>query len=284
MKATPVNDFYNTNVKIREDGRVMHEMHLWQVKPAAEAKYPYDYCKEVVDDPARSGVAPARRRRLPAGEGVTKRHVMAPAPTMTVHRYCSNAAAIRSRVNGMSLIRVPSACATALPIAAAVGPNVHSPMPSVGRSGAWMISVLDLRHLGEAQDRIALPVERRDPVALHAHLLLQRHAGRLHDAALELVARTIRIDHQARIGGAPDAAQPHLLIDLHLHRDRGIGGMVLVPRPAQTQARARCPPARAPTNCSAPRRSRSAAAHADRTASTAGTPPDRRRRAPPVHP
>lgn len=48
MKATPVNDMYNTNVKVREDGRVMHEMHLWQVKQASESKYPYDYCKEVV--------------------------------------------------------------------------------------------------------------------------------------------------------------------------------------------------------------------------------------------
>ena len=36
MKATPVNDMYNTDVKIREDGRVMHEMHLWQVKTVAE--------------------------------------------------------------------------------------------------------------------------------------------------------------------------------------------------------------------------------------------------------
>ena len=35
MKATPVNDMYNTDVKIREDGRVMHVMHLWQVKPVA---------------------------------------------------------------------------------------------------------------------------------------------------------------------------------------------------------------------------------------------------------
>ena len=40
MKETPVNDFYNNNVKIREDGRVMHEMYLWQVKPPSEAKYP----------------------------------------------------------------------------------------------------------------------------------------------------------------------------------------------------------------------------------------------------
>jgi branched-chain amino acid transport system substrate-binding protein len=44
MKATPVNDFYNTNVKIREDGRVMHKMYLWQVKPVSEAKSKYDFC------------------------------------------------------------------------------------------------------------------------------------------------------------------------------------------------------------------------------------------------
>ena len=51
MKATPVNDMYNTNVKIREDGRVMHVMHLWQVESPSEAKYPYDYCKELVTIP-----------------------------------------------------------------------------------------------------------------------------------------------------------------------------------------------------------------------------------------
>jgi branched-chain amino acid transport system substrate-binding protein len=45
MKATPVNDFYNTNVEIRQDGRVMHQMYLWQVKTPQEAKGPHDYCK-----------------------------------------------------------------------------------------------------------------------------------------------------------------------------------------------------------------------------------------------
>jgi branched-chain amino acid transport system substrate-binding protein len=62
MKATPVNDFYNTDVKIREDGRVMHVMHLWQVKTPAESKYPYDYCKELVT------IAPAGAWR-PLSEG-----------------------------------------------------------------------------------------------------------------------------------------------------------------------------------------------------------------------
>jgi branched-chain amino acid transport system substrate-binding protein len=47
MKATPVNDFYNKDVKIREDGRVMHEMYLWQVKPVAASKSKYDFCERL---------------------------------------------------------------------------------------------------------------------------------------------------------------------------------------------------------------------------------------------
>jgi branched-chain amino acid transport system substrate-binding protein len=51
MKATPVNDFYNKDVKIREDGRVMHQMYLWQVKPVAEAKSKYDFCQHLATIP-----------------------------------------------------------------------------------------------------------------------------------------------------------------------------------------------------------------------------------------
>ena len=47
MKELPVNDFYNDNVKVREDGRVMHVMYLWQVKPVAEAKYQHDFCNKL---------------------------------------------------------------------------------------------------------------------------------------------------------------------------------------------------------------------------------------------
>jgi len=45
MKATPVNDMYNDNVHIREDGRTLHVMYLWQVKPEAESRYRYDFNK-----------------------------------------------------------------------------------------------------------------------------------------------------------------------------------------------------------------------------------------------
>ena len=47
MKEMPLNDFYNDNVKVRQDGRVMHKMYLWQVKSAAESKSQFDLCKNL---------------------------------------------------------------------------------------------------------------------------------------------------------------------------------------------------------------------------------------------
>jgi branched-chain amino acid transport system substrate-binding protein len=42
MRDLPVDDFYNKNVKLREDGRVLHDMYLVQVKPPRESKYRFD--------------------------------------------------------------------------------------------------------------------------------------------------------------------------------------------------------------------------------------------------
>lgn len=47
MKELPVNDFYNNKLKIRDDGRVVHALYLWQVKPVSEAKYKYDVCTKL---------------------------------------------------------------------------------------------------------------------------------------------------------------------------------------------------------------------------------------------
>lgn len=47
MKEMPVNDFYDKNVKVREDGRVLQVNYLWQVKPPSEAKYKFDFCKQL---------------------------------------------------------------------------------------------------------------------------------------------------------------------------------------------------------------------------------------------
>lgn len=43
MKSTPINDMFAKNGRIREDGRMVHDMYLFQVKKQAESKYPWDY-------------------------------------------------------------------------------------------------------------------------------------------------------------------------------------------------------------------------------------------------
>ena len=45
MKKEPVNDFFAKHGKIRQDGRMVHDMYLMQVKTPAESKYPWDYYK-----------------------------------------------------------------------------------------------------------------------------------------------------------------------------------------------------------------------------------------------
>jgi branched-chain amino acid transport system substrate-binding protein len=45
MKKTPVNDFFAKEGLIRDDGRMIHDMYLMQVKTPAESKYPWDYYK-----------------------------------------------------------------------------------------------------------------------------------------------------------------------------------------------------------------------------------------------
>ncbi|MBC7956089.1 MAG: ABC transporter substrate-binding protein [Cytophagales bacterium] len=45
MKSTPINDMFAKNGRIREDGRMVHDMYLFQVKTPAESKNPWDYYK-----------------------------------------------------------------------------------------------------------------------------------------------------------------------------------------------------------------------------------------------
>jgi branched-chain amino acid transport system substrate-binding protein len=45
MKETPINDFFAKNGKIREDGRMVHDMYLAQVKSPDESKGDYDFYK-----------------------------------------------------------------------------------------------------------------------------------------------------------------------------------------------------------------------------------------------
>jgi branched-chain amino acid transport system substrate-binding protein len=52
MKSMKYNDFYHHNATVRADGRMMHDMYLFQVKSPKESSTPWDYYKTVAKVPA----------------------------------------------------------------------------------------------------------------------------------------------------------------------------------------------------------------------------------------
>ncbi len=63
MKKTPVNDFFAKNGKIRDDGRMVHDMYLLQVKKPAESKTPWDYYNVKATIPAAEAFQPLSASR-----------------------------------------------------------------------------------------------------------------------------------------------------------------------------------------------------------------------------
>ena len=55
MKATAVNDFMTKNGKIREDGSLVRDMYLFEVKKPSESKGPWDYYKQIAVIPGEEG-------------------------------------------------------------------------------------------------------------------------------------------------------------------------------------------------------------------------------------
>jgi branched-chain amino acid transport system substrate-binding protein len=51
MRATPINDFFAKNGKIRIDGRMVHEMYLFEVKKPQESKGEWDLYKLIASVP-----------------------------------------------------------------------------------------------------------------------------------------------------------------------------------------------------------------------------------------
>ena len=51
LKTIKINDMFTKNGVIREDGRMVHDMYLMQVKAKAESKYPWDYYKVIATIP-----------------------------------------------------------------------------------------------------------------------------------------------------------------------------------------------------------------------------------------
>jgi len=65
MRKLPINDFMTKNGHLREDGRVLRDMYLFQVKSPAESKYQFDYFKLLATIPADQAFRPLSESECP---------------------------------------------------------------------------------------------------------------------------------------------------------------------------------------------------------------------------
>lgn len=65
MKATPIHDFFAKDGHIREDGRMVHEMHLFELKKPEESKAPWDLYKLLATVPGDQAFRPLDKGGCP---------------------------------------------------------------------------------------------------------------------------------------------------------------------------------------------------------------------------
>jgi branched-chain amino acid transport system substrate-binding protein len=65
MRATPVEDMFSRHGYIREDGRMVHDMLLVQIKTPAESKAPWDFYKVLKVIPGNDAVRPLAESECP---------------------------------------------------------------------------------------------------------------------------------------------------------------------------------------------------------------------------
>ena len=65
MKKMNVDDVFLRNGKLRDDGRMIHDMYLMQVKKQSESKYPWDYYSLKATIPAAEAFQPMSASRCP---------------------------------------------------------------------------------------------------------------------------------------------------------------------------------------------------------------------------
>jgi branched-chain amino acid transport system substrate-binding protein len=65
MKATPINDFFAHDGRIREDGRMVHDMYLFEVKKPSESEEAWDDYKLIATIPAEEAFQPLSQSTCP---------------------------------------------------------------------------------------------------------------------------------------------------------------------------------------------------------------------------
>jgi branched-chain amino acid transport system substrate-binding protein len=61
MRELPISDMFTQKGYIRIDGRMIHDMYLWEIKSPAESKYPWDYLKLVKTIPGEQAFMPIEK-------------------------------------------------------------------------------------------------------------------------------------------------------------------------------------------------------------------------------
>ena len=65
MRSAPINDFFVKDGKIREDGRMVHAMYLYEVKKPSESQRAWDYYKPVATIPPEQAFQPLSESKCP---------------------------------------------------------------------------------------------------------------------------------------------------------------------------------------------------------------------------
>lgn len=65
MREMPVNDFFAKNGRVREDGRFVHDMYVYEVKKPSESKYEWDYYKLRAVVPGEEAFRPLSESKCP---------------------------------------------------------------------------------------------------------------------------------------------------------------------------------------------------------------------------
>ena len=67
LKELPVDDAFAQG-KVQENGRMVHDLYLFEVKKPSESKKPWDYYKQLAVDSRRQGILLGQGKRLSADE------------------------------------------------------------------------------------------------------------------------------------------------------------------------------------------------------------------------
>jgi branched-chain amino acid transport system substrate-binding protein len=65
LRSNPQSDMFGKNMRVREDGRLVHDMYLLQVKKPEESKAPWDYYNVRATIPAAEAFQPLSASRCP---------------------------------------------------------------------------------------------------------------------------------------------------------------------------------------------------------------------------